>query len=100
MSKSILIFLVLKWGQRTPWRFTYCTAQFLWDTAWRTSLAGRVWPGVFQPGIDSSPVSERSAMHRRTCEDYCIPVACVDTQAAPVMLMYSTFATSHPYPLI
>jgi len=29
------------------------------DTAWRTSLARRPWPGVFQAGSDSSPVSER-----------------------------------------
>ena len=29
------------------------------DTARRTSLARRPWPGVFQAGSDSSPVSER-----------------------------------------
>ena len=29
------------------------------DTAWRTSLARRPRPGVFQVGSDSSPVSER-----------------------------------------
>jgi len=51
------------------------------DTAWRTSLARRPRPGVFQAGSDSSPVSERP----RTAvtpylSDYCVPAAGVDTR--------------------
>ena len=51
-----------------------------WDTAWRTSLARRPWPGVFQAGSDSSPVSERP---RTTVPAFRPPVSTLGSTCVP-----------------